>query len=71
MLIALMQTPHRFRTKRQLWAYSSLAILTHDSAEYRYAGGQEGPKSTVSLKFMRVWLKKNNRWKIVARSISK
>jgi len=28
-------------------------------------------KSSVSLKFMRVWLKKNNRWKIVAGSISK
>ena len=25
LLIALMQTPHRFRTKRQLWAYSGLA----------------------------------------------
>ena len=27
LLIALMQTPHRFRTKRQLWAYSGLAWL--------------------------------------------
>ena len=25
LLIALIQTPHRFRTKRQLWAYSGLA----------------------------------------------
>lgn len=25
-LIAIVQTPHRFRTKRQLWAYSSLAL---------------------------------------------
>lgn len=25
LLIALMQTPHRFRTKRQLWAYCNLA----------------------------------------------
>src|SRR5215472_1148207 len=25
LLIALMQTPHRFRTKRQLWTYSGLA----------------------------------------------
>ena len=40
LLIALMQTPNRFRTKRQLWAYSGLAILTHESAQYRYAGGQ-------------------------------
>jgi len=39
-LIALMQTPHRFRCKRQLWTYSGLAIETHDSAQYRYVGGQ-------------------------------
>jgi transposase len=39
LLIALIQTPHRFRTKRQLWAYSGLALETHDSAEYRYVGG--------------------------------
>jgi len=40
LLIALMQTPHRFRTKRQLWTYSGLAIETHDSAQYRYVGGK-------------------------------
>ena len=34
MLVALLQTPHRFRTKRQLWAYSGFAIETHDSGEY-------------------------------------
>lgn len=34
-------------------------------------GTYEGPKSSVSLKFMRLWLKKNNGWKIVAGSISK
>ena len=31
-LIAVMQTPHRFRTKRQLWTYSGLGLETHDSA---------------------------------------
>jgi hypothetical protein len=40
LLMALIQTPHRFRTKRQLWAYSGLAIETHDSAQYRYVAGQ-------------------------------
>jgi transposase len=40
LLIALIQTPYRFRTKRQLWAYSGLALETHDSAEYRYLEGQ-------------------------------
>jgi transposase len=40
LLIALLQTPHRFRTKRQLWAYSGLAVETRVSAEYRLAAGQ-------------------------------
>jgi transposase len=40
LLIALIQTPDRFRTKRQLWAYSGLAIETHSSGEYRYVEGQ-------------------------------
>jgi transposase len=39
-LIALMQTPHRFRSKRQLWTYSGLGIETHDSAQYRFVRGQ-------------------------------
>jgi transposase len=38
--VALIQTPHRFRTKRQLWAYSGLALETHISAEYRLVEGQ-------------------------------
>ena len=40
LLIALMQTPHRFRTKRQLWAYSGLALKTSASGEYRFEEGQ-------------------------------
>jgi transposase len=39
-LVALLQTPYRFRTQRQLWSYSGLALETHDSAQYRYAQGQ-------------------------------
>jgi len=39
-LVALLQTPDRFRTKRQLWAYSGLAIRTSSSGEYRYVEGQ-------------------------------
>jgi transposase len=39
-LLALMQTPHRFRSKRELWTYSGLAVVTHDSAQYRYVDGQ-------------------------------
>jgi len=40
LLIALIQTPHRFRTKRQLWTYSGLGLETHDSAQYRAVKGQ-------------------------------
>jgi transposase len=39
-LLALMQTPHRFRSKRQLWTYSGLGVETHDSAQYRYVRGE-------------------------------
>jgi transposase len=40
MAVALIQTPHRFRSKRQLWAYSGLALETRISGEYRYVEGQ-------------------------------
>ena len=48
LLIALVQTPHRFRTKRQLWSYSGLGIETHSSAEHRYVDGnlQHAKKQT-------------------------
>jgi len=39
LLIALIQTPHRFRTKRQLWAYSGLALaMRTQSAIVRQSG---------------------------------
>ena len=40
LLIALILTPHRFRTKRQLWAYCGLALKTYTSGEYRFVQGQ-------------------------------
>ena len=40
LLVALLQTLHRFRTKRQLWAYSGFALETHDSGEYRMVRGK-------------------------------
>ena len=40
LLIALIQTPNRFRTKRQLWAYWGLALRTYLSGEYRFVRGQ-------------------------------
>ena len=51
LLIALMQTPHRFRTKRQLWKYSGLGLETHDSAQYRIVEGQlQRSKKPVTLR---------------------
>ena len=49
LLLALIQTPHRFRTKRQLWTYSGLGLETHDSAQYRVVEGQLklSPKSVT------------------------
>ncbi len=31
----ILQTPHRFRTKRQLWTYGGFGIETHSSADHR------------------------------------
>ena len=40
LLVALIQTPHRFRTKRQFWSYIGLALKTYSSGEYRFVGSQ-------------------------------
>ena len=40
LLLATMQTPWRFRTKRHLWAYAGLAVLTQSSADYTLVAGQ-------------------------------
>jgi len=40
LLIALIQTPHRFRTQRPLWKYSGFGIEMHSSADYRKVQGQ-------------------------------
>jgi len=40
LLLGRVQTPHRFRTKRQFWAYCGLALETRDSGEYRLVNGQ-------------------------------
>src|ERR1700687_4029254 len=49
--VALIQTPHRFRTKRHLWTYSGLGLETHDSAQYRVVEGQlQRSKKPVKLR---------------------
>ncbi len=39
-IIATVNTPHRFRTKRQFWAYCGLAVVTKASAEYGFTKGE-------------------------------
>ena len=39
-LLATMQTPWRFRTKRHLWAYAGLAVVTHSSSDYLLVEGR-------------------------------
>jgi len=40
LLMGRVQTPHRFRTKRQFWSYCGLGLETRDSGEYRMVKGQ-------------------------------
>ncbi len=51
MLIGRVQTPHRFRTKRQFWAYCGLALETRSSADYGFVNGQlERKKKPVFIR---------------------
>jgi transposase len=50
-LLAILQTPHRFRTKRQLWTYGGVGIETHSSADHRVVDGQlERKKKQVEIR---------------------
>jgi transposase len=40
LLLAIMRTPWRFRTKRNLWAYCGLAVVTHSSSDYELVDGR-------------------------------
>ena len=51
---------------------SDLKIVGHGSAAVVTCRGiYETPESTITLKFMRVWLKQGDRWQIIAGSVSK
>lgn len=39
-LIGIVQTPYRFRSKRQFWSYCGLGLETRTSADYRVVAGQ-------------------------------
>ena len=40
LILAIMRTPWRFRTKRNLWAYCGLAVVTHSSSDFAMVDGQ-------------------------------
>jgi transposase len=40
LVLAIMATPHRFRTKRQLWPYVGLAVVTRSSADQEIVEGK-------------------------------
>jgi transposase len=40
LLLAELQTPWRFRSKRRLWAYAGLAVVTRSSADYHIHDGR-------------------------------
>ena len=39
-LMAVVGTPHRFRTKRQFWTYVGLAVVTSTSADHEFKDGR-------------------------------
>ena len=39
-LLAIMRTPFRFRTKRNLWPYAGLAVVKHSSANQVFQNGK-------------------------------
>jgi transposase len=50
-LLGILQTPHRFRTKRPLWTYSGLGIEVHSSADHRVVKGQlERKKKHIEIR---------------------
>src|ERR1700756_2313709 len=50
-LLGIVQTPHRFRTKRQLWTYSGLGVEVHSSADHHAVKGQlERKKKHIEIR---------------------
>jgi transposase len=49
-MLAIIRTPFRFRTKRNLWGYVGLAVVTRSSADQEFAGGKlrRRPKAPVT-----------------------
>jgi len=51
LLLGILQTAHRFRTKRQLWTYSGLGIEVHTSADHHAVKGRlERKKKHIEIR---------------------
>jgi transposase len=52
-LLAIVSTPHRFRSKRQFWTYIGLAVVTRSTADHEVVNGvlrrRQRPVSTRGL----------------------
>jgi len=50
LILAIIGTPFRFRTKRNLWPYVGLAVVTRSSADQEFRGGklQRRPKAPLT-----------------------
>ena len=48
-LLAVIGTPHRFRTRRQLWPYAGLAVVTRTSGEREFVDGKLRRKQRAPL----------------------
>ena len=67
-IIATLDTPHRFRTKRPLWAYLGLAVVTHSSADYQVRAGRVHQKSRKVVQTRGLNRHYNHRLKAVFKS---
>jgi transposase len=48
-ILAKVASPHRFRTKRQFWAYCGLAVVTRSSADYHFVEGKAEKRKLAPL----------------------
>src|SRR5262249_52253161 len=48
-ILAKVASPHRFRTKRQFWAYCGLAVVTRYSADYEFREGKAEKRKRAAM----------------------
>jgi transposase len=47
-VVAIVGTPHRFRTRRQFWSYCGLGIVTRSSSDWVHRGGGDWVRKDVT-----------------------